>query len=283
MQGEPLSPLLFCAGIAPLIQAVADYFPQVEQLWYLDDGLLYGDAAHVSACLVLIQKRLQLLNLELNLQKCELYTKMEADRIGDLGCVPRVLDTTEWSYLGAPLGSERHSKAGQSALERTAAVTAAITKFGEKFPLQDFSLLRYTVGACRIQHLCQALSVEELCIDVVLPCRDLLLRATQALLAAPLNEKQWTQATLPSRNGGIGFGDPTVSAHAARLAMLVNTAETILDLGVKEVVLKAATEAALLSYNTFWGLQCGLPAPAKTLQRKLTAAVHDLKRAKLAA
>ena len=53
-QGEPLSPLLFCAGLAPLTQAVADYFPQVKQLWYLDDGLLYGDAAHVSACLVLI-------------------------------------------------------------------------------------------------------------------------------------------------------------------------------------------------------------------------------------
>ena len=120
-------------------------------------------------------------------------------------------------------------------------------------------------------------------VDVVLPCLDLLLRATQALLAAPLNEKQWTQATLPSRNGGIGFGDPTVSAHAARLAMLVNTAETILDLGVNEVVLKAATEAAQLSYNTFWGLHNGLPAPAKDLQRELTAAVHDLRRAKLVA
>ena len=134
-QGEPLSPVLFCAGIAPLIQAVADYFPEVEQLWYLDYGLLYGDAEHVSACMVLIQKRLQLLNMELNLQKCELYTKMEPDRLGDLQRVPRVLDTTEWSYLGAPLSSGRHSKAGLSAFERTAAVTAAIQKFGKKFPL----------------------------------------------------------------------------------------------------------------------------------------------------
>ena len=140
-QGEPLSPLLFCAGISPLIQTVADYFPQVEQLWYLDDGLLYGDAAHVSACLVLIQKRLQLLNMELNLQKCELYTNMEADRLGDLQRVPRVLDTTEWSYLGAPLGQGRHSKAGQSALERAKTVTAAICQFGEKFPLQALCLI----------------------------------------------------------------------------------------------------------------------------------------------
>ena len=180
-QGEPLSPLLFCAGLAPLIQAVADYFPQVEQLWYLDDGLLYGDAAAVSACLVLIQKRLQLLNMELNLQKCELYTKMEPERLGDLQRVPRVLDTTEWSYLGAPLGGGRNSKAGLSALERAGAVTAAIQKFGEKFPLQAFSLLRYTVGACRIQHLCQAIGADELWIDVVLPCRDLLLQATQTV------------------------------------------------------------------------------------------------------
>ena len=200
-QGEPLSPLLFCAGLAPLIQAVADYFPQVEQLWYLDDGLLYGDAAHVSACLVLIQKRLQLLNMELNLQKCELYTKMAGDKLGDLQRVPQVVDTTEWSYLGAPLARGRHSKAGQSALERTAAVTAAIQKFGVKFPLQAFSLLRYTVGACRIQHLCQALGAEPLWIDVVLPCCDMLLQATQALLAASLDEKQWTQVTSQAEMG----------------------------------------------------------------------------------
>ena len=90
-QGEPLSPVLFCAGIAPLIQAVADYFPEVEQLWYLDEGLLYGDAAHVSACLVLIQKRMPLLNMELNLQKCT-QTWMQTDLAtssGYLGCSTR--------------------------------------------------------------------------------------------------------------------------------------------------------------------------------------------------
>ena len=65
--------------------------------------------------------------------------------------------------------------------------------------------------------------------------------------------------------------------------MLVNTAETILNLGVDEAVLQAATNAALLGYNTFWGLHSGLPAPAKDLQRELTEAVHDLRRAKLAA
>ena len=104
--------------------------------------------------------------MELNHQKCELYTKMEPERLGDLQRVPRVLDTTEWSYLGAPLGGGRNSKTGLSALERAGAVTAAIQKFVEKFPLQAFSLLRYTVGACRIQHLCQAIGAEELWIDL---------------------------------------------------------------------------------------------------------------------
>ena len=189
---------------------------------------------------------------------------MEPESFGDLQRVPRVCDTAEWSYLREPLGGGRNSKAGLSALERAGAVTAAIQKFGEKFPLQAFSLLRYTVGACRIQHLCQAIGADELWIDVVLPCRDLLLQATQALLSAPLDEKEWTQATLPSRTGGFGFGDPTVSAHAARLAMLVNTAETILDLGVSEAVLKSAVDVALQRYNGFWGLQTGLPAPQKT-------------------
>ena len=65
--------------------------------------------------------------------------------------------------------------------------------------------------------------------------------------------------------------------------MLVNTAETILNLGVEEAALQAATTAALFGYNTFWGLHSGLPAPAKDLQRELTEAMHDLRLAKLAA
>ena len=65
--------------------------------------------------------------------------------------------------------------------------------------------------------------------------------------------------------------------------MLVNTAETILNLGVDEAALQAATDAALFGYNTFWGLHSGLPAAFKDLQRQLTEAVHDLRRAKLAA
>ena len=40
--GKPLSPLLFCIGISPVIETLAARFPHLAQAWYPDDGLLYG-------------------------------------------------------------------------------------------------------------------------------------------------------------------------------------------------------------------------------------------------
>ena len=91
-----------CAGISNLIKEVAEAFPEIDQLWYLDDCLLCGDPSSVARCVTLIPKKLKAVNLELNTRKCELYTMMEEQKLTELTGIPRVLNQSEWSYQGVP-------------------------------------------------------------------------------------------------------------------------------------------------------------------------------------
>ena len=75
-QGEPLSPLLFCAAIDPAIQCLSK-IPGLSQLWYLDDGLLYGPPPVVASALNRLKELLPALHLSINLKKCEIYSAAE--------------------------------------------------------------------------------------------------------------------------------------------------------------------------------------------------------------
>ena len=72
-QGCPLGPLGFALGIHQVLQELAKT-PGVDwQTWYLDDGILFGDAQHIAHALQLVQMRMASRGLQLNLHKCELW------------------------------------------------------------------------------------------------------------------------------------------------------------------------------------------------------------------
>jgi hypothetical protein len=144
-------------------------------------------------------------------------------------------------------------------------------------------LLRYTAGACRVQHIAQALPTETISSGVLMPTQASLKAALEEVIGAPLNEQQWVQASLPVRKGGLGLADPTVAAHAARFAMLVNAAAALAQLGVPQTAICEATLGAASAYWTQWGLHGEVPMSSKTLQKELTDVVHDLRRARLVA
>ena len=281
-QGEPLSPLLFCIGLAPIVELLAAKFPRLAQLWYLDDGLIWDDPREVADCLSLLEQSLRQLGLSLNLRKCEIYAPEGLQIPAVLHKVPLVTNRAEWSYLGAPLLATK-SHAVQAAATRAANVTDAIEEFGKTAPLQALELLRLTSGACRVIHLCQAAPPEELLSDLLVPTRDLLRRALCGILGSPIGDVQWAQACLPCRYGGLGLGDPTVVSHASRLAALVNTTETAVTLGLPLSHALHENAQALKTYNEYWGLRASCPAPEKDLQKTLTEPIQDLRKATLIA
>jgi hypothetical protein len=69
-QGEPLSPLLFCAALQPAIERLKQQPGCPLQLWFMDDGCLYGDLPALGQALTLIRGELERIHLKLNTHKC---------------------------------------------------------------------------------------------------------------------------------------------------------------------------------------------------------------------
>ena len=244
--------------------------------------MIWGDPREVAECLSLLEQSLLQLGLSLNLRKCEIYAPEGLQLPAVLHKVPLVTNRAEWSYLGAPLLATKNH-AVQTAAARAACVTGAIEEFGKTAPLQALELLRLTSGACRVIHLCQAAPPEELLSDLLIPTRDLLRRALCGIIGSPIDDQQWTQACLPCRHGGLGLGDPTVVAHASRLAALINTTETAVTLGLPQSHALHENVLALKAYNEYWGLRATCPAPEKYLQSTLTEPIQDMRKATLIA
>ena len=95
-QGEPLSPLLFCIGLAPTTAALGRAVPGMEQQWFMDDGLLLGTAEELATSLQELDVHLRAIQLSINLQKCELCGDTPPDHPG-LRCVPFFDDRDQWS------------------------------------------------------------------------------------------------------------------------------------------------------------------------------------------
>ena len=72
-QGDPISPVLFCAGIKPLMEEIKIKFPELEDLSYLDDEVIYGTPEAITRVIAFIQDRLAKLGMKVNQSKCELY------------------------------------------------------------------------------------------------------------------------------------------------------------------------------------------------------------------
>ena len=65
VQGDPLAPLMFVVGIHKIAMQL-DLIPDLHQIWYLDDCLIFGDESSLKLALTKLQDSLKLLGLVLN-------------------------------------------------------------------------------------------------------------------------------------------------------------------------------------------------------------------------
>ena len=122
-QGDPLGPLLFALCIHPLVLRLHDKLREgahadssALSLFYLDDGILCGNADAVGASLRFVMDECARLGLKLNLSKCELiapaghvssdlFALFPRDLLVDENGDNRVVYEGGVEFLGAPLGS----------------------------------------------------------------------------------------------------------------------------------------------------------------------------------
>ena len=88
-------------------------------------------------------------------------------------------------------------------------VTEKVAEFAAHHPQVGLTILRYTLGACCREHLCQASCLHNELQKTLNTANDLLKRALAGILDADIHQRAWIQATLPQKEGGLGLRDPT--------------------------------------------------------------------------
>ena len=74
LQLDPLSPMMFCTGIAPIIESMEEQDDAPDKYtWYLDDGALCGAPMAVGSACTYLKSNLPTICLHLNDSKSEVY------------------------------------------------------------------------------------------------------------------------------------------------------------------------------------------------------------------
>jgi hypothetical protein len=221
-QGDPLGPLLFSLALLDAtIKAKAEHKkagtePPKLDMAYLDDMVMGGQVLSVACYFELLRTHCAAVGLEFNPGKCEVISASGSVTLADIplaNCHP----LTAWDLLGVPLGSEAHcSSQIARALAKGKAKLEGITQLDDAHV--EFTLLRHCCSfglGVFYARACGPVAMDALC-DF-----DKSVRATFENTIAPLTERQWLQATLPCRLGGLGLRE--LSKHAAAAFVVAAT------------------------------------------------------------
>ena len=235
-QGDPLGPALFAMALHGAVLAARQ---EAERLhpgkldftaFYLDDGVVAGDAAAVSAFLITFQREASALGLSLVADKCKL-----APAAGDACAAGRDLfPGCDWrsdrciKLLGAPLGGADFC--AQHTGQRVAKAQILLTKIGSYGHTQGaLLLLRHCASWSKLVY--SARTVPPDLVTAGLSDLQASLRAALEQLAGDsIPECSWLLAQLGITQGGLGIRDPVAHAPCAYLASLASTRELCMAL-----------------------------------------------------
>jgi len=214
-QGDPLGALLFCLAIQPLLVSLKSKMI----FGYLDDITLGGNASTVADDVSRLVVLGEEIGLKINFNKSEVHTASEINVLDDAFLRFTRVDKPNLVLLGAPLFSGQALNCTWD--ERCADLYNAIARL-LCIPSQDaLILLRSSLGAPKIQHLLRcSLDVDHPGITRF----DVLQRqALSSVANVILSDLNWTQASLPIKEGGLGIRKAADTAAPALLSSLHST------------------------------------------------------------
>ncbi|HSN23925.1 MAG TPA: hypothetical protein VLS45_07110, partial [Methylomicrobium sp.] len=255
---------LFCLTVHPLLSSLNSNLT----IGYLDDFTLGGPTSTVARDVDNIICSGEALGLHLNSSKCELinnYThSVRHDQFRGFQRVP----PCEATFLGAPLSTGQAMETVLSALHTN--LKLAVDRLRLLSSHDALILLKTSLGGPKMQHVLRSS-----------PCSDhpLLLQIDTTLKSTitqicnvTLSDDQWTQASLPVKQGGLGIRSVSMLAPSAFLASAAGTQK------LQAIILRncyAAAEDVTTSLAR-WSTLSGLPTPTipmDTRQRSWDSAV----------
>ena len=102
-QGDPLGPAFFALAIHPILESTAGT-PGIDwDVFYLDDGVLVGEADALLQTLELLTDQFEKVGLKVNTTKCKLWSP--EGLLASMSTIPTVEWDTPKVVLGTPFGS----------------------------------------------------------------------------------------------------------------------------------------------------------------------------------
>ena len=214
-QGDPLGPLLFAIALQPVLQEIAAIRTSTSEqgesglslkFSYLDDCCLAGDYEVVASAMRLLQQRAASVGLTLKSDKCELIpaagSESEVDRESFPSDLP-VNFSKNFELLGGAIGDAAFCRDHTSKrVNKACKLLAAIGELPDPHVAQI--LLRHCAGFGKLVFAAR--------VNDPLSHRDALDEFDTAVQACfesfsswQLGEDFWTQATLGTKDGGLGF------------------------------------------------------------------------------
>jgi hypothetical protein len=109
-------------------------------------------------------------------------------------------------------------------------------------PAAQLQLLRHCLDACKVSFLLRGMDTS-FCSQQLARCRTTLQNTLGDIMGCGrVPERQWAQATLPLRLGGLGIKDPVQTAASARVAAILGYLDSGAKAGLKIALLRPAPD-----------------------------------------
>jgi hypothetical protein len=214
-QGDPLGPLLFCLVLHVLVRKIADSCPNLDlHRWYLDDGVLCGDAGQVVHAYGIISRFGPDSGLVLNLAKCELFSSdpesfssvFNSPVLGNVEFPPELSQRSvhpNFVLLGAPLGDAAFCTGHVENLRETNKVLLdSLVKLED--PQVALHLLRTCMSFCKYVYVSR-ITPPHLIFLALDQCDRDIMGCLESFAAIELTAPALRQTRLSLSLGGLGL------------------------------------------------------------------------------
>ena len=224
-QGDPLGPLLFCASIDEFLRKLFASFPDIVNLWYMDDGIFGGPTQVISQIIKSLTADGPSQGIHLNPAKSVLFWPSDSNLNDNLfdPSFKRAKDGI--CLLGVPIGSD----------------TFVENYFKIKFQkdadiIRKLPMLNDTQIAFSILHKCLGFSKVNYFLRSAPPDQTNSLSSTfdstlfetfEAILGKDLSQISKHQARLPIKTGGLGLRSAAKHNASAFISSLNSVQDSI--------------------------------------------------------
>ncbi|KAJ0173779.1 hypothetical protein K1T71_010928 [Dendrolimus kikuchii] len=294
-QGDPLGPAIFSLAIHPIIQKLNSKF----NVWYLDDGTLGGDIDTLKNDLKYLISEFSKIGLVLNYSKCELFIANSTVNVSntisdfqDLASNLKLVKKDTLTLLGSPIFDESFPSFVDDKIQN---FHSKIVNLKEISAHSAYFLIRYCLFTPNFTYVLRCSPLWRH--PTILYNLDNIIRQTlTSIINIPLEDRSWTQASLPIRLGGLGIRKISDTALPAFLSSVYSTVDLIGKILIPS--LSGFEVPYLTEARNAWSLACpmqNLPAEPKSQklwdgplsklvhENLLTSCIGETERARLLA